>query len=61
MGRLRRRPAGLKNANYYRFSNATGLNERIQALKAGARGFRSFHNFRIGIFCFLGKLDLSLP
>ena len=47
--------------NYHRLTNATteGLNLRIQAIKADARGFRSFQNFRVRILFFLGKLDLS--
>lgn len=36
-----------------------GLNSRIQALKANARGFRSFANSRIRILFFCGKLDLT--
>ena len=36
-----------------------GFNSRIQAIKANARGFRSFDNYRTRILFFCGKLDLS--
>ena len=36
-----------------------GLNSRIQAIKANARGFRNFQNYRITILFFCGKLELS--
>ena len=44
----------------HRISNgaAEALNSRIQALKASARGFRSFLNYRTRILFYLGKLDL---
>ena len=35
-----------------------GLNSKIQSLKAAARGFRNFRNYRIRILFFCGKLDL---
>ena len=35
-----------------------GLNSKIQAIKANARGFRSFVNYRTRILFFCGKLDL---
>lgn len=35
-----------------------GLNSKIQSIKANARGFRSFPNYRIRILFFCGKLDL---
>ncbi len=35
-----------------------GLNSKIQNIKAAARGFRSFRNYRIRILFFCGKLDL---
>ena len=58
---LKRHLLNLLNYHHYRLTNATaeGLNSRIQAIKADARGFRSFRNFRIRILFFLGKLDLS--
>lgn len=36
-----------------------GFNSRIQALKANARGFRNFQNYRTRILFFCGKLDLT--
>lgn len=44
----------------HRITNAAaeGLNSLIQALKANARGFRSFINFRIAILFHLGRLHL---
>lgn len=41
-------------------SNAVteGLNSKIQTIKANARGFRSFANYRIRILFFCGKLNL---
>lgn len=41
-------------------TNATseGLNSKIQSLKANARGFRNFKNYRTTILFFCGKLDL---
>lgn len=48
--------------NYFAFpiTNAVteGLNSKIQQLKANARGFRSFRNYRTRILFFCGKLDL---
>lgn len=35
-----------------------GLNSKIQSIKASARGFRSFFNYRTRILFFCGKLDL---
>lgn len=35
-----------------------GFNSKIQALKADARGFRRFENYRTRILFFCGKLDL---
>jgi transposase len=35
-----------------------GLNSKIQSIKAAARGFRNFRNYRIRILFFCGKLDL---
>lgn len=34
-----------------------GLNSKIQSLKAAARGFRNFANYRIRILFFCGRLD----
>jgi transposase len=50
--------------NYFRhrITNAVseGLNSKIQSIKAMARGFRGFKNYRIRILFFCGKLDMSL-
>ena len=45
----------------HRITNAAseGLNSFIQGIKANARGFRNFANYRIAILFYLGKLDLS--
>ncbi len=50
----------LLNYFSYPITNAVteGLNSKIQQLKANARGFRSFANYRIRILFFCGKLDL---
>jgi transposase len=37
---------------------AEGLNSKIQLLKANARGFRNFQNYRIAILFHCGKLEL---
>ncbi len=44
----------------YRISNgpAEGFNSRIQSVKAAARGFRNFANYRTRILFFCGKLEL---
>jgi len=36
-----------------------GINSKIQAIKANARGFRSFKNYRTRILFFCGKLSLA--
>jgi transposase len=36
-----------------------GFNSKIQAIKADARGFRRFENYRARILFFCGKLDLT--
>lgn len=45
----------------HRTSNAVaeGLNAQIQLIKARARGFRKFAQFRIAILFFLGKLNMN--
>jgi transposase len=57
---LRRHVNGLLNYTKHRITNAAaeGFNSTIQALKANARGFRSFANYRTRILFFCGKLDL---
>ena len=44
----------------HRITNATseGINSKIQHLKASARGFRNFDNFRVTILLYCGKLEL---
>ena len=51
---------GLLNYLKWRITNAYGeaINALIQEIKTVARGFRKFHNFRIAILFFLGKLEL---
>jgi len=39
-------------------ASAEGLNSLIQQVNSNAKGYRQFHNFRIAILFFLGKLDL---
>lgn len=39
-------------------AKSEAFNSRIQAIKSDARGFRSFHNYRIRILFYCGKLDL---
>ena len=49
---------GLLNYFTHPITNAVteGLTSRIQEIKANARGFRSFHNYRTRILFFCGKL-----
>ena len=44
----------------HRITNAyaEGINSKIQHIKATARGFRNFDNYRISILFYCGKLDL---
>ncbi len=39
-------------------SVAEGINSKIQNIKANAKGFRNFENYRISILFYYGKLDL---
>jgi transposase len=52
--------SGLLNYFLYPITTAVteGLNSKIQQIKANARGFRSFANYRTRILFFCGKLDL---
>ena len=52
---------GLLNYFEYPITNALteGFNSKIQAIKAEARGFRNFANYRIRILFHCGKLDLK--
>lgn len=58
---LREKFAGLINWFTHRATNAAAeaFNGRIQAIKANARGFRSFDHYRTAILFHLGKLDLN--
>lgn len=58
---LERHLDGLLNYFTHPITNAIaeGFNSRIQAIKAAARGFRSFKNYRTRILFFCGKLDLA--
>lgn len=58
---LKRHLEGLLNYFEHRITNAASesINSRIQALKANARGFREFDNYRTRILFFLGKLHMA--
>ena len=57
---LKKHLAGLLTYFDYPITNAVseGLNSKIQSIKASARGFRNFANYRIRILFTCGKLDL---
>lgn len=57
---LKRHLAGLLAYCTHRISNAVteGLNSKIQAIKANARGFRNFEHYRIAILFGCGKLSM---
>jgi transposase len=59
---LRRHETGLLNYSQHRINNACaeGFNSAIQLIKANARGFRNFINYRARILFHCGKLDMSL-
>lgn len=59
---LRRHETGLLNYSRHRISNACteGFNSAIQLIKANARGFRNFANYRARILFHCGRLDLSV-
>ena len=58
---LRRHEEGLLSFSQHRISNACaeGFNSAIQLIKANARGFRNFTNYRARILFHCGKLDLG--
>ena len=58
---LKKHLEGLLNYFEHRITNAASesINSRIQALKANARGFRDFDNYRTRILFFLGKLHMA--
>ena len=60
---LRRHEEGLLNFSQHRISNACaeGFNSAIQLIKANARGFRNFTNYRARILFHCGKLNLEMP
>lgn len=57
---LKRHIIGLLAYLKHRITNAVteGLNSLIQSIKANARGFRNFQNYRIAILFHCGKLNL---
>lgn len=59
---LRRHLKGLLNYSKHGINNASaeGFNSAIQLIKANARGFRNFINYRARILFHCGKLDMSL-
>jgi transposase len=59
---LRRHEAGLLSYSRHRISNACaeGFNSAIQLIKANARGFRNFDNYRARILFHCGKLEMRL-
>lgn len=59
---LRRHEGGLLNFSQHKISNACaeGFNSVIQLIKANARGFRSFTNYRARILVHCGKLEMGL-
>lgn len=59
---LRRHEEGLLNYSQHKISNACaeGFNSAIQLIKANARGFRNFKNYRARILFHCGKLDLAI-
>jgi transposase len=58
---LKKHLEGLLSYFDYPITNAVseGLNSKIQSIKAAARGFRNFANYRIRILFTCGKLDLT--
>ena len=59
---LRRHATGLLNYSRHKISNACaeGFNSAIQLIKANARGFRNFTNYRARVLFHCGKLEMSL-
>lgn len=57
---LKRHLEGLLSYSAHQITNAAteGLNSKIQSIKASARGFRSFANYRIAILFHCGKLSM---
>ena len=59
---VRRQEQGLLSFSQHRISNACaeGFNSAIQLIKANAREFRNFTNYRARILFHCGKLDLTM-
>ena len=59
---LRRHEQGLLSYAIHRITNACaeGFNSAIQLIKANARGFRTFDNYRARILFHCGRLDVSV-
>jgi len=59
---LRRHEQGLLSFSQHKISNACaeGFNSAIQLIKANARGFRNFTNYRARILFHCGKLNLAV-
>lgn len=57
---MKRHLEGLLAHCLHKISNAVteGLNSKIQAIKANARGFRTFANYRVAILFGCGKLEM---
>jgi transposase len=57
---LKRHLAGLLSYCKHPITNAAteGLNAKIQSIKANARGFRAFENYRVAILFHCGKLNM---
>jgi transposase len=57
---LKKHLQGLLNYFKHKITNALteGLNSKIQLIRAQARGFRNFKNYRVAILFECGKLDL---
>lgn len=57
---IERHYTNISNYFQHRITNAVaeGLNSKIQLIKAGARGFRNFANFRVAILFHCGGLKL---
>ncbi len=58
---LRRHEGGLLNYSVHRITNACaeGFNSAIQLIKANARGFRNFDNYRARILFHCGRLEMG--
>ena len=59
---LRRHEEGLLSFSQHKITNACaeGFNSAIQLIKANARGFRNFTNYRARILFHCGKLNLAI-